>query len=696
MDDWAATERNKKTMNPFKRNRQVIAKWLVYALVLSLLLAACATPATAPTTAITAQPTSALSEATSSGDTRTTTDPTGRTVEIPANPQRVVVLDPGAVVFSLVELGLVPIGATTDVTTVGGGFPQLLGEARNQITAVGDSTAPNLEQVAELKPDLIFHHKEFSDPGVDNLSALAPTIQFTNASFGPDPTVFLRFVAEVVNRQEQAEAIIQQWEARLAEAAGQAGLQGKRCVVPILYAFEPAFNLYGPDNIATYIGRRLGCTIVPQEFGGQPLQDYSETISLEKIGEAVEGADLVLLLRFEPGLTGGKNESSENYSIITSSPVWQSLPAVKEGRVIELDAMTGRGDYGFAGWNATLDQLLQARGVTVTDAPAADGASTRTIIHAMGETEVPANPQRIVVAGYNESEDLVALGVKPVGVMYDAVSRSFLQAALQDVPVIGAEDRPNLEKIVALKPDLIIAVNWAAEGIYPELSAIAPTVVVDRGAGFAAWRESLSLVADVVGRSEGATELLADYDQRVSELRATLQARQLDELQVSVFGSWNAQFAIFNYVEGFPINILNEVGLQVTETQRDLYAANPEAFDAMSLEFLPQLDGDRIFFLDSTIEGQGGDKAFVSGVKNNPLFTKLSAVQAGKVCEVPYGRWNEGSVLAANLILDDIERCLLQQNLQKAGLKPAADKEKSPQRLYVQCLRALFPVRSRF
>ncbi|NJM08439.1 hypothetical protein HC891_23065 [Candidatus Gracilibacteria bacterium] len=34
--------------------------------------------------------------------------------------------------------------------------------------------------------------------------------------------------------------------------------------------------------------------------------------------------------------------------------------------------------------------------------PAADPAAPRTISHALGETEVVANPQSIVVVGYNE------------------------------------------------------------------------------------------------------------------------------------------------------------------------------------------------------------------------------------------------------------------------------------------------------
>lgn len=191
------------------------------------------------------------------------------------------------------------------------------------------------------------------------------------------------------------------------------------------------------------------------------------------------------------------------------------------------------------------------------------------------------------------------------------------------------------------------------------LSTIAPTVVVDRGAGFERWREQFALIADVVGHTERAAELLAAYDQRTAALRQALQARNLDTLEVSVFGSWNAEYAVFNYVEGFPITVLNAVGLQIAAEQRALYEANPTAFDSMSLELLPQLDADLIFFLDSAIEGQEGDATFVRGVKANPLFRQLRAVQNGRVCEVPYGRWNEGSILAANLILDDVERCLL-------------------------------------
>src|SRR5687768_3607948 len=53
-----------------------------------------------------------------------------------------------------------------------------------------------------------------------------------------------------------------------------------------------------------------------------------------------------------------------------------------------------------------------------TDAsqPASDSAQPRVIKHAMGETEITGTPQRIVALEWTYAEDLLALGVQPVGV----------------------------------------------------------------------------------------------------------------------------------------------------------------------------------------------------------------------------------------------------------------------------------------
>jgi iron complex transport system substrate-binding protein len=294
-------------------------------------------------------------------------------------------------------------------------------------------------------------------------------------------------------------------------------------------------------------------------------------------------------------------------------------------------------------------------------APAATVAATRRVTHAGGETDVPVNPQRIVAVDYNTVEELLVLGITPAGVLY--TTPSFLRDATAGVPVIGNDGTPNLERIASLAPDLIIA--WEpqmGEGNYEPLSQIAPTVLIERDLDgtFAKWREELLVTAEIVGRTAQAQEQLAAFDQRATRIGAALAERGLDRQEISVFGSFNAEFAVFNYLEGFCITVLNQLGLQVAQAQIDAYAANPDVFNSISLELLPQLDADFIFFLNAALDDTGGDAEFINNaVKNNPLFQQLSAVQNGRLCEVPYARYNQGSIIAANLILDDVERCLL-------------------------------------
>ena len=300
----------------------------------------------------------AASPTTTTETTRTITDPTGRHVEVPTNPQRVVVLDPGLVIFMLDNLGIVPVGATTDVTTVGGPFPALLGDTGMKIEPVGDSLAPNLELIAAQQPDLIFYNQDFSDPGLDNLAALAPTVRFTSAAVGQDITAYTRFVANAVNRQSQGEEIIQQWETRLDETATRINVTGQTCAIVLLYAFEPTFELHGPEFSTGYMAERLGWTIVPATVAGQPLETFSPPLSLEQIPTVME-ADTVLFLRFAAETILGDTQAGSIVEDITAEPIWQAIPAVSEGRVIELDAMMARGGYGYAGLEATLGTIVQ-------------------------------------------------------------------------------------------------------------------------------------------------------------------------------------------------------------------------------------------------------------------------------------------------------------------------------------------------
>ena len=83
----------------------------------------------------------------------------------------------------------------------------------------------------------------------------------------------------------------------------------------------------------------------------------------------------------------------------------------------------------------------------------APAASAREITHAMGVTDVPDAPQRIVVLTNEGTEALLAAGITPVGAVKSFLGDPWydhIAAQMADVTVVGEESAVNLEAIAAL------------------------------------------------------------------------------------------------------------------------------------------------------------------------------------------------------------------------------------------------------
>jgi iron complex transport system substrate-binding protein len=162
----------------------------------------------------------------------------------------------------------------------------------------------------------------------------------------------------------------------------------------------------------------------------------------------------------------------------------------------------------------------------------------------------------------------------------------------------------------------------------------------------------------LLGRSEQAEQLLADYDAHVADVRAILGADQLAQLEVTAFRPYGDGSAFLIWVNSFSDTILADVGLRHPQAQWEALPDGAERINDLSLEMLPLLDADLIFTVTPWNDDTTG---FFNSLTDNALWQQLRAVKAGKVYTVS-GPWNEGSVIAAHLVLDE-----LVQHLTAAG-----------------------------
>lgn len=279
----------------------------------------------------------------------------------------------------------------------------------------------------------------------------------------------------------------------------------------------------------------------------------------------------------------------------------------------------------------------------------ASGAAAREVTHAMGTTEVPDDPQRVVILTNEGTEALLALGVTPVGAVQSWTGDPWyahLGDRLEGTEVVGTESGVNLELVAALEPDLIIGNQTRQEKLYDQLSAIAPTVMSERLRGD--WKVNFELYAEALGRAEEGAAVMEEFDARVAEVSERLGEATGEE--VSVIRFMAGQIRIYQ-MDTFSGVLLEQLGFARPANQ-----AVDEFALTVGKESIPDMDGDRIFHF--TYEsGDGEATAAAAEALADPLWQSLSAVQAGRVHAVDDAVWNTaGGVIAARLMLEDLAR----------------------------------------
>lgn len=273
-------------------------------------------------------------------------------------------------------------------------------------------------------------------------------------------------------------------------------------------------------------------------------------------------------------------------------------------------------------------------------------AETRSVTHARGVTEISGSPQRVVVLDTGELDAVVALGVTPVGAVSAQPGgglQSYLADRTRDTQVVGTIAAPNLEAIAALDPDLILSNQVRHPEIYEQLGAIAPTVYAARVG--VAWKDTLRLAGDALGRRADADRLLAEHERKAAEVGRLFGDPAATRVSMVRFTGGTVRL----YGRGsFIGTILDDAGFARPASQQV-----QETFVEVAPEQIGLADGDLLFYAAYGQDGAAGRAAVVAG----PLWRELPVVAAGRAHEVSDDLWYLGiGPIAGGLVLDELAR----------------------------------------
>lgn len=279
-------------------------------------------------------------------------------------------------------------------------------------------------------------------------------------------------------------------------------------------------------------------------------------------------------------------------------------------------------------------------------------ANCRMIKQTMGKICIPTNPQRLVTLSVATLGDVLALGIKPIGSInvYQTESYfpTYLKSKMEEVKLLG-RSQPNLERMLLLKPDLIVGWEASSAEIYPLLSKIAPTVLLD-WQGAPSWREHFNLLAEVLGKKVRQQQAWNHYYQRIEELKQALGDRfQYKKISFVHLGSRGIESDVKNSFAG---SIINDAGLQRPNAQNVIV---PYGIVSISEEELEKADGDILFVATWT----DNDKQVLAKLQQKALWKKLLAVQQNHVYFVNFPAWTGSNLIAADVVIDDLFKYLV-------------------------------------
>lgn len=280
-----------------------------------------------------------------------------------------------------------------------------------------------------------------------------------------------------------------------------------------------------------------------------------------------------------------------------------------------------------------------------TGSSGSSSGETRSVEHAMGTADVPAEPERVVVLDTGELDSAITLGVTPVGAV-EAVEGmglpEYLDGETSDVEIVGTIEEPNLETISTLEPDLILSSSLRHEGIYDQLSQIAPTVFTEETG--VTWQENFDKHAEALNREDEAEQVVSAYESRIEELQNSIGDEPPTVSVVRFIAGDTRVYQRANFIG----TILQDAELPRPAAQD----VDEFALLNVSAEAIPDMDADVIY---TTVYGEPSETA-QSDITSDQLWQNLDAVQNDRVFEVSDDLWMLGiGYTAADGILSDLQ-----------------------------------------
>ncbi len=242
-----------------------------------------------------------------------------------------------------------------------------------------------------------------------------------------------------------------------------------------------------------------------------------------------------------------------------------------------------------------------------------------TIIDSTGEEiKITEEPMKVVSLAPNATEIIAALGAEDKLVGRTAYCN--YPESVMSLPEIGGTYDPNVELIISLEPDLVVASGHAPEEAITKLREVGITVAyLKEDENFEGTYSTIEKIALILGKEDEAKVVIDEMKTKIADVKAEVAALNLEKLPTVYYAT--------SYGESdFGAGGDTFIG-EIIELAGGVNIADEVSGWAISKEQIADGDPDIIIV-------PAGEFNVLDGMKTADFYKDLRAIQDGNIFEI--------------------------------------------------------------
>ena len=245
------------------------------------------------------------------------------------------------------------------------------------------------------------------------------------------------------------------------------------------------------------------------------------------------------------------------------------------------------------------------------------------------QVQIPQHPQRVVALNASNLELYYAAGGTVVGKPLSNALPLELIKATQDVPAVGIIHSPDVEKILALKPDLVLGIDIPFHHNLIDILAKADIpIIINSLDKYEDVLQTLDFYGELTNKRSLAAQKKQAIETQYQQILAQIQGEKVPKSLI-IWGS-PASFSMATN-KSFSGDLVNRLGGgNIADAQNKLNTA----FVPLSMEYITAKDPEVIFLITHGSEEKVLAK-FRQELSTNPIWQNISAVKNNRVYQLP-------------------------------------------------------------